>query len=94
MNKYLRICLHAIYAFGLILILVVSGGKYDWMGDVDPSISPGSIEDGSGNRAVVLGIVLAVVVLAQLIVAIKAHKPAERLMAGLLVLAAILAFMA
>jgi len=92
MNKYLRIGLHAIYAFGLLLILIFSGNKLDWMADFDPSISSGAIEDGAGNRTVFLCVVLAVAILAQLIVAITANKPTERLISGLLVLVAILAF--
>ena len=92
MNKYLRIGLHAIYAFGLLLIIAFSGGKYEWMADVDPSISPGAIEDASNNRVVFLGVVLTVVIVAQLIVAIKANKPSERLISALLVFVAILAF--
>jgi hypothetical protein len=94
MNKYWRIGLHATYAVGLLLIIIFSGNKYDWMADVDPSISPGAIEDGSGNRVVFLGVVLTVVVVAQLLVSIKAKKPTERLISGLLVFAAILAFVA
>ena len=92
MSNYLRVGLHAIYAFGLLLIFAFSGSKYDWMADVDPSISYGSIEDASGNRVVFLGVVLAVVVAAQLIVAIKAKRATERLISGLLILVAILAF--
>lgn len=94
MNKYLRIGLHSIYAFGLLLIIVFSGGKYDWMADVDSSIPPGAIEDGSDNRVVFLGLVLTVVIVAQLIVAIKANKPTERLISALLAFVAILAFVA
>ena len=92
MNKLLRILLHIIYSLGLLLILTFSGSKYGGITGVDPSISASDIEDISGNRAVFLGVVLAVVIAAELIVAIKARKAAERLVSGLLVLVAILAF--
>ena len=88
MNKYLRIGLHALSVVGLLLIFIFSGSKYDWMTSVDTSLPPDAIEDGSGNRIVFLGVVLAVVVVAQLIVAIKTRKSTERLISGLLVLAA------
>ena len=92
MNKLLRILLHIIYSLGLLLILIFSGSKYGGISGTDPSISASDIEDISGNRTVFLGVVLAVVIAAELILAIKARKTTERLVPGLLVLVAILAF--
>ncbi|MFT3849997.1 MAG: hypothetical protein QM739_15395 [Propionivibrio sp.] len=91
---YLRVALHAIYVLGLLVILSLSNSKYDWMADIDPSITPGVIEDASGNRAVFLGIILAVVVLAELTVAFKAKKASKRVAAAVLAVVAIAAFMA
>lgn len=94
MNMYLRTTLHAIYAMGLLLIVSLSGSKYDWMSDIDPSITSSAIEDGSGNRAVLLGVILAIVVLAELTVAFRAKKSPERVAAAALVIVAIAIFVA
>ena len=90
MNKYLRITLNTIYAVGLLLLVLFSGSKYDWMNDMDPSMA--QIEDGSGNRAIFLALVFAVVLLTQLIVVIKAAKASEKAIACLLTLVGILAY--
>lgn len=92
MNKYLRTSLHAVYAFGLILIVSLSGSKYDWMANIDPTIDTAAIEDSSGNRAVFLGVVLAVAILAEAVVAFWTKKTSERLIAAGLVLVAVLAY--
>ena len=62
------------------------------MTGVDPSISVSDIEDISGNRAIFSGVMLAMAIAAELIVAIKAKKATERLVPGLLVLVAIFVF--
>lgn len=90
MNKLLRIVLHTVYAFGLLLIILFSGSKYDWMTEMDPSIQAGAIEDGSGNRAVFSGLLLAFIIAAQLVIAVKTKKKWEKLVSGFLVLLAIL----
>lgn len=90
MNKLLRIGLHAVYAFGLLLIILLSGSKYDWMTEMDPSIQAGAIEDGSGNSAVFSGLLLVFIIAAQLVVAVKTKKIWEKWVSGFLVLLAIL----
>lgn len=94
MSKYLRAGLHAIYAFGLLLIVSLAGGKYDWMADVDPTIAPGAIEDGSGDRAVFLGVVLAVAIAAEFVVALRVRSVFERSVAVALILVGIVAALA
>ncbi len=94
MNKCLRIGLHFVYATGLLLILVFSGSKYEWITDIDPSIAPSSIEGGSGSRFVFQVSVFAIVVAVQLIIAYNAKKTAEKLISGLLVFGAVLVFSA
>ena len=93
-HKYVWVGLHAVYAFGLLLIFVFSGSKYDWMADSDPLISLGANEDASGNRAVFLTLVLVTIVVAQSIAAFNACKPRERLISMLLMVVAAFAFLA
>ncbi len=90
MNKLLRVGLHTVYVFGLLLIILLSGGKYDWMTEMDPSIPAGAIEDGSGNSAVFSGLLLAFIIAAQLIIAVKTKRKWEKWVSGFLVLLAIL----
>ncbi len=92
MNSVLRICLHAIYAVGLLLLVAFSGSKYDWLTDVDPSVVTGAIEDGSGNRAVISGVLVVLVVLAQLIIAIGTKSTVERIVSVSLILLAVLVY--
>lgn len=89
MNNCLRAALHAIYAFGLLFIVSLAGSKYDWMADVDPTITSGAIEDGSGNRVAFLGVTLVVAILAESVVALKARSALERASAMVLILGAI-----
>jgi hypothetical protein len=89
MREYLRAGLHAIYAFGLLLIVSLAGSKYDWMPEVDPTIATGAIEDGSGNRGAFLGVTLAVAILAESVVVLKARSALERASAMVLILVAI-----
>ena len=94
MSIYLRAVLHTIYAICLLLLFSFSGSKYDWITGMDASISAGAIEDASGSRAVLLGIVLAVSTLTELIVALRTKKALERTAAALLVVVAIATFVA
>lgn len=71
MNKAIRISLYVLYVLGLLMILIFSGSKYDWISDVDPTIASGAIEDDSNNRFVFLILVLFVTILTQLVVFIK-----------------------
>lgn len=93
MAKLLRYSLHTIYALGLLLLFLFAGNKYDWMSDLEPSVAGAGIEDGSGNRAVFLGVLLAVAITVELIVALWAKRTSERMISGLLVLLAIVAFL-
>mgnify|MGYP005980721463 CR=1 len=81
MHKYKRIGLYAMYALGLFLILIFSGDKYDWMSDFDSSISPGAIEDSSGNRFIFIVLMLCVTLLIQLFFLITSKKLTGRLWA-------------
>jgi hypothetical protein len=92
MNNTLRIILHAVYACGLFLLFLLSGSKYDWMVDMDPSIAIESIKDEGNNRGLVLTIVVTLIVVIQLIIAIKTSNTLERIIAVGLALLAIYAY--
>ncbi len=78
MNKLLHIGLHAVYAFGVLLIILFSGSKYAWMTEMAPSIPANTIADGSGNSAVFSGLILACIIAAQLVIAVKTKRKWEK----------------
>lgn len=92
MKKGMCIFLYTIYTLGLMIMLVFSGSKYDWMSDVDPSIASGMIEDSAGNRTVFLGLVLFVALLTQVLFFINNKKMAKRVLSVLFIIMAFFVF--
>lgn len=92
MNKTIRISLYVIYVLGLLMILIFSGSKYDWISDIDPSIASDAIEDNSNNRFVFLMLVLFAAVLTQVIVFIKFADLPGKLLSLMLIIIAFVAF--
>lgn len=88
MNKTIRISLYVIYVLGLLIMLIFSGSKYDWISDIAPSITSAAIEDNSNNRFVFLTLVLFAAVLTQVILFFKsADLPGKRLSLILIIIA-------
>lgn len=48
-NKF-RLLLWLIYLLGLLFLFLLSGNKYAWMAEIDPSVSLDSIQDNSDNN--------------------------------------------
>jgi hypothetical protein len=77
-----------IYAFGLLVIILLQNNKYDWMREVDTSVPIHAIEDASGNNAIAVVLLLIVIVSVQLILAIKTKRILARTVSVALVLLA------
>lgn len=74
MKKLLRMCGYLLYACGMSVLLILPTNKYDWMSDVAPSISPALIEDPSNNRFVLTVFILAIIVIIQVMLAVKSKR--------------------
>ncbi|MBD8200709.1 hypothetical protein IFU09_05360 [Pseudomonas viridiflava] len=84
-----RVVLYTLYFGCLALYMMLQGSKYDWMDPgalmplpQDPTMT--LIEDGSGDRSVVRGVAVIVVVGVQLLIVMKLSRPESVSMAVLL----------
>lgn len=67
MQRLVRLATLAIYVIAVLGILLLGGSKYDWMAEVDPAFTPGSIEtDGSRNLVATLLLLAALSAMAAL----------------------------
>jgi hypothetical protein len=89
MNKIFHIIAHAIYAFGLFMVILIPKNKYDWMQEMDPSISAHMIENASGNNFLFISLTCVFVIFAQLILVIKARKVREKIVSVALIFLAL-----
>ncbi|UYU31525.1 hypothetical protein [Siccibacter colletis] len=93
MNKYWRTGIYLTYLAGIVLLMLFSGSKYEWMSEVDPGVSPSLIAQDSDNRMLFRILILIVITGAQLIIMLKSLLLPERTLSLILVvLALILAF--
>ncbi|MFI8619156.1 hypothetical protein ACIGHN_27020 [Acidovorax sp. NPDC077693] len=73
MKKLIRIVLHTASLLGLMAI-ALTGRKDDLIYEMDPSISPYAIENGSGNHVIVAGLVFALVALVQAVLGVRTRS--------------------
>lgn len=66
----------------------LTSNKYERMREMDASMPANAIADTSGNSATVAGLLLAVIIVTQLILALKATRLSARLWSGVLILLA------
>lgn len=79
--KALQAALVTIVVATVILLLLLSVDRYDWMRQMDPSIRPGDIQDVSQNGRLFAGVTAAVGGSAALLIGIVARKTRGRLLA-------------
>ncbi|MBI5254919.1 MAG: hypothetical protein HY855_00355 [Burkholderiales bacterium] len=68
----------AAYLACLLGLLLLPAHRYGWMRELDPGFSGPLPEDGSGNRAIAAGLLLAGCWLAQAVVALAAARHRTR----------------
>ena len=90
MKKLLRVVVHLMFACGLFILYILPSNKYNWMQELDPSISADSLEDVSGNRAIFTSLLLILIISAQLVLVAKISNKKEK--AGSIVLILIAVF--
>lgn len=70
----------AVYLLALLGMLLLGGSKYDWMPDIDPTVSLNAVET-SGNRDLVASLLLATALCAAAILAKLLKSRRERVAA-------------
>lgn len=89
MKSLAKVAAHFLYACGLVVFMVLSGNKYDWMQEMDPSIGTIPVDESLGDRLIFTFLLLIVIVATQLAIAIKAVHKTERATSIILALVAI-----
>jgi hypothetical protein len=90
MKAPLRLAANLISIVALAALLLLPGSKYEWIETVDPSFSASDLEDAGGNRVVVVGLLLALVLGAQLVLLARASDKKQRIVAGAFMLVAVI----
>lgn len=78
------------YMVCLLGLLLLPAQRYGWMRELDPGMTGALPEDGSGNRMIVVNLMLGAAIVAQLLSAWLASTPRGRLAAAALALLALL----
>lgn len=85
-----RIAALTTVAVSVLLLLLIPAHPHDWMQQMDPTIGPGDIENGSGNGRVAAGLIATVGLLAAVLAGGTARGRSARWLAvgaGVLVVA-------
>ncbi|WP_334041118.1 hypothetical protein [Burkholderia ambifaria] len=88
MTRLFRFAIHVACVIGLLVVVAITGNKYAWMHEVDPSIAIGTIQDEAGDRALVAYVLLIAVAAAQVVLLAKSAAAGAKPWVGLLMLAA------
>ena len=90
MTKIVKIMSYILFVVGMLLFYLFPTNKYEWMQELDPSITASSIESPSGNSVVFTLLLLILIVAAQIIVCIKSNNMKERVISIVLMLTAVI----
>jgi len=86
-----RLAAYVSFACGMLILISLPSSKYGWMHELDPSTSTSEIEDGSGNRAIVILVLVVATILPQIAIVMTTKSSSERLISlGLVLLAALI----
>ena len=89
MPKILKVIIHLLFVIGIFLFYVVPVNKYEWMQEIDPSITAASIESTSGNGALFTFLMLILIVLTQIIFFAKSTRMTEKIVSMILIVIAV-----
>ncbi|CAB3761232.1 hypothetical protein B7G54_22095 [Burkholderia puraquae] len=88
MTRLLRFAIHVACVIGLLVAVVITGNKYAWMHEIDPSIATDAIEDAAGDRTLVTYALLMVVAVTQVVLLARSGAAGVKPWGGFLILAA------
>ena len=77
-RRLLRGCAHVGALTATALLSLLPASRYDWVADLDPAGDPALFEDASGDRGVVILLLLACVVVVEAIAFVSARRRSER----------------
>jgi hypothetical protein len=78
----------SLIAFATLLLL--PGSKHEALEAIDPSFAAGDFEDAGGNRLVIVGLLLGLVLGPQLLLLARASEMRQRVVAAMFVAVAII----
>lgn len=88
MTRLFRFAIHVACVIGLLVAVAMTGGKYVWMSEIDPSVAIGAIKDEAGDRTLVTYALLMVVAITQIALLVRSRAAGVKPWAGFLILVA------
>ena len=64
MRRIIQISGWLLFIMGLIIIMLFSGNEYQWMQDMDPSIT--ALPQGNGNREIIKMLIYFILIIVQI----------------------------
>ncbi|MEX9251770.1 hypothetical protein [Pseudenterobacter timonensis] len=69
-----------LFIVGLLIMISLSGSEYQWMRDMDPTIT--TLPQDNGNRAIVRGFIFSILMIIQLILCFSSSFRTGRIFSG------------
>ncbi|NTZ10315.1 hypothetical protein [Burkholderia metallica] len=88
MARLLRFVIHVACIVGLLVVITITGNKYAWMHEIDPSIAIDAIKDEAGDHTLVSYALLMVVAITQVVLLARSGATGAKPWVGFLMLAA------
>ncbi|WP_124456418.1 hypothetical protein [Burkholderia sp. Bp8992] len=84
----LRFVIHVACILGLLVVVTITGSKYAWMHEIDPSVAVDAIKDEACDHMLVSYALLMVVAITQVVLLKRAGATGAKPWIGFLILAA------
>ncbi|WP_175886458.1 hypothetical protein [Burkholderia sp. BCC0044] len=84
----LRFVIHVACVVGLLVVITITGNKYAWMHEIDPTVAIDAIKDETGDHTLVSYALLMVVAIAQVVLLARSRATGAKPWIGFLILAA------
>ncbi|RRA06228.1 hypothetical protein DF059_30760 [Burkholderia cenocepacia] len=88
MARLLRFVTHVACVIGLLVVITITGNKYAWMHEIDPSVAIDAIKDEAGDHTLVSYALLMVVAITQVVLLARSRATGAKPWIGFLILAA------
>jgi len=85
MKKAYRMIAHATLVVVCLIFYLLPGSKYEWVQDIDPSVSGDAFAEPSDNRALVTFLLLMLVILFQSGLILYVRNRREQVLSGVLI---------
>ncbi|MET3217630.1 UNVERIFIED_ORG: hypothetical protein ABIC48_005418 [Burkholderia territorii] len=87
-GRLLRFVIHVACVIGLLVVVTITGNKYAWMHEIDPSVALDAIKDEAGDHTLVSYALLMVVAITQIVLLARSRATGAKPWVGFLMLAA------